>query len=89
MKKVFKRIAVLAMAVLLAMMCAACSKANTPIKDRFVVVQQDDQQLSGKYYILADRETGVQYLYICSGYGRGITPILNADGTPQIYDFGD
>lgn len=88
MKTVIKRLTVLIMVVLLAMMCVACSKGETPIADRFVVVQEDTG-LSKRYSILADKWTGVQYLYVYSGYGRGITPILNADGTPQIYDFGN
>ncbi len=35
-------------------------------------------------YVLVDRETGVNYLYAASGYGGGITPLLNRDGTPVI-----
>ena len=35
-------------------------------------------------YILVDRQTGVNYLYASGGYGGGITPLLNRDGTPVI-----
>ena len=35
-------------------------------------------------YILVDRETGVNYLYAASGYGGGLTVLLNRDGTPVI-----
>ena len=34
--------------------------------------------------ILVDRETGVNYLWHAEGYGGGLTPLLNADGTPVI-----
>ena len=34
--------------------------------------------------ILVDKETGVNYLYASSGYGGGLTPLLNRDGTPII-----
>ena len=32
--------------------------------------------------ILLDRETGVQYLQVCSGYAGGLTPLLDRDGKP-------
>ncbi len=35
-------------------------------------------------YILVDRQTGVNYLYAASGYGGGLTPLLNRDGKPVI-----
>lgn len=34
--------------------------------------------------ILRDTETGVCYLYQWSGAGGGLTPLLNADGTPVV-----
>ena len=35
-------------------------------------------------YILVDRETGVNYLYAASGYGGGLTVLLDRDGKPVI-----
>ncbi len=35
-------------------------------------------------YILVDKNTGVNYLYVSGGYGGGLTPLLNRDGTPII-----
>ena len=35
-------------------------------------------------YILVDKQTGVNYLYAASGYGGGLTVLLNRDGTPVI-----
>lgn len=37
------------------------------------------------YSIYADKDTGVMYLYIGSGSGGGLTVMLNADGTPKIW----
>jgi hypothetical protein len=37
------------------------------------------------YSIYADKDTGVMYLYIGSGSGGGLTVMLNADGTPNIW----
>lgn len=34
--------------------------------------------------VLVDRLTGVNYLYVSSGYGGGLTPLLNRDGTPIV-----
>ena len=33
---------------------------------------------------LVDTETGVNYLWHAEGYGGGLTPLLNADGTPAV-----
>lgn len=37
------------------------------------------------YSIYADKDTGVMYLYIGSVSGGGLTVMLNADGTPKIW----
>ena len=34
--------------------------------------------------IWVDQETGVNYLFHCSGSAGGLTPLLNRDGTPVI-----
>ena len=40
-----------------------------------------------EYRIYADKDTGVMYLYTYMGrnYGGGLTVMLNADGTPKIW----
>lgn len=55
-------------------------------KDRFVVVHRDGSSLKdeGIRQILVDRETGVNYLMWKSGYGAGITPLLDREGKPVI-----
>ena len=43
---------------------------------------------SEQYYdIYADKDTGVMYLYVYTGrgFGSGLTVMLNADGTPKIW----
>ena len=53
--------------------------------DRFIKVYSHGGGFSKPAtYILVDRETGVNYLYASGGYGGGITPLLNRDGTPII-----
>ncbi len=34
--------------------------------------------------IITDTETGVQYLFAMSGYGGGLTALLDADGKPLV-----
>ena len=49
---------------------------------RFEVIFKDGGQLSdeGLRQILVDKETGVNYLMWKSGYGAGITPLLDSEG---------
>ena len=51
---------------------------------RFVTVYKEGSELSMATTILVDRETGVQYLFIKSGYGAGLTPLLDRDGKPIV-----
>ena len=34
--------------------------------------------------IIVDKETGVNYLLVRTGYGAGLTPLINADGKPIV-----
>ncbi len=53
---------------------------------RFEIVAHEGSQLkdSGLLQVIVDKETGVNYLWIKSGYAGGLTPLLNADGKPII-----
>ena len=50
-------------------------------KERFIKVHSENL---GSEQILVDRETGVNYLFVQSGYAGGLTVLLNRDGTPVI-----
>lgn len=52
-------------------------------QERFIKVQSEGSPISdeGKKTVVVDTQTGVNYLFIKSGYGAGITPLYNADGT--------
>lgn len=54
--------------------------------DRFDIIYKQGNSLSesGICMILVDRKTGVQYLTWKSGYGAGITPLLDEDGKPAV-----
>ena len=51
---------------------------------RFIRVYTQGGFATPSMQILVDRETGVNYVYASSGYGGGITPLLNRDGTPVV-----
>ena len=55
-------------------------------EERFEVVFTDGYQMkeSGMRQILVDGETGVNYLVWKSGYGGGITPLLDSEGNVVI-----
>lgn len=51
---------------------------------RFKKVYSDSSLFGAECSILVDTQTGVNYLSVHDSYGTGITPLLNADGTPVV-----
>ena len=51
-------------------------------EERFEVIFRDGSGLKdeGVRQILVDKETGVNYLCWKSGYGAGVTPLLDSEG---------
>lgn len=78
--------AILLVLVMVVAMMVGC--VSTPIVedvetgDRFVVVVSQ-----GTNAVYADTETGVMYYFHISGYGGGMTVMVDADGNPLIWDF--
>jgi hypothetical protein len=54
------------------------------IEDRFVVKGQQEHTVYQNMYVLIDRVTGVNYLWIVGTSGNGLTPLYNPDGTPMV-----
>ena len=52
--------------------------------DRFVKVYSQGSSFTAIVQIWVDRETGVNYLWQSSGYGGGLTPLLDREGKPII-----
>ena len=50
-------------------------------EERFVKVYSENL---GSEYILVDKVTGVNYLFVQSGYAGGLTPLLDRDGKPIV-----
>lgn len=51
---------------------------------RFEKIHSESLRLGEKVEILRDTHTGVCYLWRASGYGGGLTPLLDAQGKPLI-----
>lgn len=55
--------------------------------DRFQIVQQEGNGLtSPQRMVLMDTTTGVQYLFVQSGYAGGLCPLVNRDGGPLMWE---
>lgn len=52
-----------------------------PKEKRFIKTYS---QSLGVMEIWVDKETGVNYLYHCGGYGGGLTPLLDSYGKPIV-----
>ena len=50
---------------------------------RFVVVEEDNTFTQNRY-VLVDRETGVNYLWMTGGYAGGLTVLVDAEGKPIV-----
>ena len=52
--------------------------------DRFDIQGKENLSIMTDAIIVVDKETGVNYLFVCRGYGGVLTPLLDADGKPII-----
>lgn len=70
-------VALLLLVALLVTVCTGCTEAEAEEPDRFVIENVADTIIVSAY-VLTDKETGVQYLYVGSGYGGGLTVLQPA-----------
>ena len=54
--------------------------------ERFEILEKEGNQLkdSGLIQIIVDKQTGVNYLWVKSGYAGGLSPLLDAEGKPIV-----
>lgn len=52
--------------------------------ERFIKVLNEGSTWTTKREIWVDKTTGVNYLWIASGYAGGLTPLLDAAGHPVV-----
>ena len=55
-----------------------------PKKSKRFVITEQQGGFTTNQYVLVDRETGVNYLYVNSGYSGGLTVMLDATGNPIV-----
>ncbi len=81
-----KKLTVIICCISLIFMCGCGRKPgdNFTKSGRFTIVSGDN--MNAPYYetIIVDNKTGVLYLTVYFMHQFGITPLLNADGTPII-----
>jgi hypothetical protein len=53
-------------------------------KDRFGIKEKEGVSFMTDAITIVDKETGVNYLFVCRGYGGGLTPLLDAEGKPIV-----
>ena len=53
-------------------------------KDKRFIVKQTQGGFSMTQYVLVDKQTGVNYLYVASGYSGGLTVMVDAMGNPIV-----
>jgi hypothetical protein len=51
---------------------------------RFQFQRPERDSLMTDALIIVDKKTGVNYLMVRSGYGAGLTPLIDADGKPIV-----
>ena len=55
--------------------------------DRFqVILKEGNGMTSTERTVLVDSVTGVQYLFLHSGYAGGLCPLLDKDGKPMVQE---
>lgn len=83
---------VLFLAVVLSLCMSACAEGEGASvlfeESEKPFVEVESGYFFGKvnvYYVFADKETKVMYLFI-DGDGDALTMLVNPDGTPRLYD---
>lgn len=82
-----KAICVILLIAIVATLCGCGRKKGESFteSERFVIVFGDNPNAPYYETVIADKETGVLYLVVYAYNHCGITPILNADGTPMLW----
>ena len=52
--------------------------------ERFIKVHEEGNSFGWLRTVWVDRQTGVNYLFVNSGYAGGMTPLLDANGSPVV-----
>lgn len=85
-----KKLAIFVCCISLIFMCGCGREVGENFTDseRFTIVSGNNLNTPYHETIIVDEETGVMYLTLYAYYQFGITPLLNADGTPMLAEEG-
>lgn len=53
-------------------------------KKRFRKIEKENIGFGGSAIVLQDTKTGVNYLFVQTGYAGGLTPLLDREGKPIV-----
>ncbi|MBQ8683029.1 MAG: hypothetical protein IJ518_00750 [Clostridia bacterium] len=53
-------------------------------KEKRFIVKEQQSGFATSQTVLVDRQTGVNYLYVASGYSGGLTVLVDAMGKPIV-----
>lgn len=56
---------------------------------RFIITQSEGSEFTICSQVLVDSKTGVNYLWVKSGYAGGLTPLIDREGKPIITSVAD
>lgn len=86
-----KKLAILVGCIALVFMCGCGRKMGENFTEtgRFTIVYGNNPNAPYSETIIVDKETGVMYLAVYAYNHFGITPLLNADGTPMLAEEGE
>ena len=51
---------------------------------RFRKIKKENVSFGEAVFVLQDTQTGVNYLFVQSGYAGGLTPLLDREGKPVV-----
>ena len=89
MKKIMVVFVALILLTVIVLSLYGCQKgddgASVVKPNRFFVVDGYSYGVNCYAEILCDKETKVMYVFYKSGYGGGLCPLYNADGTLMLY----
>lgn len=85
-----KKLIIILCCILLIFLCGCGREQGEEFttSERFSIVSGDDLNAPYCETIIVDNNTGVLYLVVYTLYKCGITPLLNADGTPMLIKGG-
>ena len=87
-KTIILAITIIICALIVLSLCGCQKKSSTGIEtNRFVRVESQYFNFGAYVQVFYDRETKVMYVFYKSGYGGGLCPMYNSDGTLMLYEY--